>query len=80
MNKDGVAKNIENVKRQLENWRTEMVITTEKVDKALDAKDYRRAIHHATGYLEETIDQLPKLWFYTWVPKWAFVGYLIWVI
>ena len=77
-NKNGIAKNWQNVKNQFANWQVEMVIATDKTVRAFKAGDYRRAAHHATGYLEETIQQLSKVWFYTWGAKWAFVAYLIW--
>ena len=78
MNRDGIAKNWQNVKNQYANWQVEMVIATDKVTRALEVKDYARAAHHATGYLEETIQQLSKTWFYTWPLKWGFVAYLVW--
>ena len=76
--KDGIAKNWQNVTNQLANWQVEMVITTDKTFRAFKDGDYARAAHHATGYLEETIQQLSKVWFYTWVVKWSFVAYLVW--
>jgi len=78
MNTDGIVKNWDNVKAQFSNWQVEMVITTDKTRRALEAKEYLRALHHSTGYVEETIQQLSKTWFYTWGVKWGFVAYLIW--
>lgn len=77
---NGAAKNYDNVKRQIENWKAEIVSQTIKIKSALAQKEFGRALHHATGYLEATIQQLSKLWFYTWLPKWMLVGYLIWAI
>ena len=76
-NKDGIAKNWQNVVRQFANWQAEMTITTNKVKNAWAEKEYLRVAHHASGYLEETIQQLSKVWFYTWLAKWSVVAYLI---
>jgi hypothetical protein len=75
--KDGPSKNTDVVKKQFENWVFEMALVTHKTKTAIIDKDIKKALHHVTGYLEETIDQLPRFWFYTWIPKWALVIYLI---
>jgi hypothetical protein len=76
---EGIMKNLENV---LEGWRdfkAECKEQTIKTKEALRAKEYFRALHHATGYLEAGLQNLSKLWFYTWVPKWSLVAYMIYV-
>jgi hypothetical protein len=77
--KDNIAKNIQQVKNQFVVWQVEMEMVTEKIKAAYhNEKGFyriRRMFHHSTGYLEESIDQLPKFWFYTWLPKYTFIGY-----
>lgn len=72
-----IKKNSEVVKSQYRQWLLAMEDQTDKIKFALSGGEYRRAVHHAAGYLEETIDQMPRLWFYVWLPKWALIVYLI---
>ena len=72
---EGMKKNWEVVTKQVRAYREEC-----KVIKRNVAKEHNvwRKLHYASGYLEEAIDLMPRLWFYTWLPKWAFVAWLIW--
>jgi len=70
---DGAAKNLDRVRQEFADWKLAQVITTHQVKGAWRAGKYLRAIHHATGYLKNTIEELSKFWFYTWLPKWLTV-------
>ena len=73
-----IKHNLEVLKHDYQNWKAEIASTTAKTKAAWDAGDYLQSLHHATGYIEETIDQMPRLWFYTWLPKYALIAYLLW--
>ena len=72
---NGIAKNLERVKEGLAPFIEESKEQTEKIKQAGWRLD--RVAHHASGYLEAGLQHLYKLWFYTWLPKWLVVGYLI---
>jgi len=76
---DGISKNFDKVLEGVADFRDEFNAQTVKVKAAIEAKEYFRAAHHATGYLEAALQNLSKLWFYTWVPKWSLVAYMIYV-
>ena len=71
---DGIKKNWSVVRGQINDY---MIECREINRKILAAPTVARKLHHASGYLEEAIDQMPRLWFYTWAPKWALVAYFI---
>jgi len=76
---NGINKNFDRVLEGFAAFRDECNEQTIKIKDALRAKEYFRALHHATGYLEAGLQNLSKLWFYTWVPKWSLVAYMIYV-
>lgn len=76
---NGIRKNFERVLEGVADFREEWNEQTIKTKEALAAKEYFRAAHHASGYLEAGLQHLSKLWFYTWVPKWSLVAYMIYV-
>lgn len=74
---DKLQKNLSVLRQQYRNWRLEVRSLNTRMVIALEDRDWREALHIGVGYLEETIDQMPRLWTYTWLPKWAAVVYLI---
>jgi hypothetical protein len=74
MKKDGVFKNWEVVRGQIDAYLVECGEIQRKIEQA---PTVWRKIHHASAYLEEAIDIMPRLWFYLWAPKWALVAWLV---
>lgn len=81
-NKDGIAKNWENVKEQYASdglWIQEIKEQNTKIRFAWSKKEYARAIFHhgLTGYLDANIQHLHKTWLYTFLPKYIAIGFIM---
>lgn len=76
---DKLKKNLSVLREQYYDWRMEWKVLHMRMRKAVKLRDWREVLHIGVAYVEETIDQMPRFWTYTWIPKWALVAYLIWV-
>ena len=75
---DGIRKNIEVVAQEFRDLKEELATLPPRLKMAYKLKKPGEFFHILSNYLGEPIDYLPRFWFYTWLPKWALVAYLIW--
>jgi len=72
-----IMTNLRKVGEGFDNFFVEANETTGKVAAAWHKRALLRVLHHGSGYLEASQQHLYKLWFYTFLPRWTLITYLI---